>query len=170
MNFFLIRTTACGAAPPFLRINSEKVGTAAGVGCLPAYMAARLWRPAGPGISSSEVVNLAESSIDLVRKAEDGAEATARAALREAARIVEEANARAAKLASDEAAAAREKAAQEVAAARAASQKALEAAGQSLLGELEALAETARAAQPAAIEKILAALQEQVPTNTDSTR
>lgn len=114
--------------------------------------------PALRALPQHGVMDMADSSIDLVRQEEAQAETVAREAAAKAAAIVDEAHDKAVKQAADAEDTARAAAVDKLAGAHTASQKTLDEALNSLSGEMEALENKARAAQPKAVEMILKAL------------
>ncbi|MGD9560163.1 MAG: hypothetical protein AB7V55_06130 [Oscillospiraceae bacterium] len=101
---------------------------------------------------------MAENPIELVRQAESEADETLRTAAQQAEQMVDDAHGEVVRLARTAEDDARRAAADKIAEAHKASQRALEEAMAGLDGEMVALQEKARAAQPKAIEMIIDAL------------
>ena len=101
---------------------------------------------------------MAENVIDRIRKAEQDADETIRAALEKASYIVEQAKKDAQTSVRNHEAAAHAAASEKVTAAQEKNKTALEEANRDLDTQMQELLQTARARQPEAVQKIMKAL------------
>ena len=101
---------------------------------------------------------MAENVIDRIRKVEQEAEETIRAAQEKAGEIIEQAKKDAQSLMRNHEIAARDAAAQKVTDAQKESKTALEKANRDLDAQMQDLLQTARMRQPEAVQKIIKAL------------